>query len=138
MASLRADRVIFTGLVGELIAWINTPDNSLEKTLGLGFVEVAIDEWTVHTPRKVKLVTGTVLAWDAVHERSGKHPLGLACDLLVYIGGVYVADGGHPVWKLIDEWCRAKDPKFGLGISFHDSNHLSYGEAVAEPDRVDA
>ena len=122
--TLREQRVYFTGLVVRLLSQI------AEHKWPYGTVEVAGDEWTVHTPRMVRLgETGPrQLAWDAVHKRAGQHPKGLAVDLLVYIDGDYVESGDHQIWKDIDGMARTMDPEFGLGLAFQDPNHLSYGE----------
>lgn len=121
--TLREKRVYFTRLACELVTWINK-----QRPEDTGQIECAIDEWTVHNPRLVKVGTEKVLAEDRVHHPRGMHPRGLACDLLVYIDGTYITDGTHWIWRLIDDQARAMDPNFGLGLHFNDANHLSYGE----------
>jgi hypothetical protein len=116
--SLQEKRVYFTRLACALITEINALDG----------VECAVDEWTVHNPRMVKVGTQKVLAEDRVHHPRGQHPKGLAVDLLVYINGEYIVDGDHPVWRKIENTARRHDPNFGLGLHFNDANHLSYDE----------
>jgi len=117
----RQQRCYFTELTCDLVAWIAGKEWPWK-------VEVAIDEWTIHNPRLVKVGTQKVLAEDRVHHPGGQHPRGLAVDLLIYIDGEYITDGTHPIWKYIDERAREMDPHFGLGIHFNDANHLSYNE----------
>jgi hypothetical protein len=95
-----------------------------------GKVEVAIDEWTVHSPRfYIDQLTGERrMGTDRVHNPKGFHPRGLAVDILIYIDGVYLTDGNHPIWRAIDEMAHAMHPDLNLGDEFHDSNHLSFGE----------
>ncbi len=127
----RERRVLFTVLKARLIVTIN------ERAWSYGVVEVAEDEGTVHSPRlmwssdqhpgaPIKLYLR-----DAVHVEDSFHHRGLAVDLLVYIDGIYIADGNHPVYQDIDQMARALTPGFGLGIAFHDANHLSLGERGA-------
>lgn len=125
--SLREDRIEFTRLVVEIIIWINDI-YSINNPHINGKVEVAIDEWTVKNPRLVKIDGENRIAIDKVHNPRGQHPNGLAVDLLIYINDEYVSDGNHPIWKIIDDRCRSIRSDFGLGIRFHDSNHLSLGE----------
>jgi hypothetical protein len=49
-------------------------------------------------------------------------------DVLVYINGVYVTDGAHPIWRDLDEMAHALHPKLNFGNEFNDSNHLSIFE----------
>jgi len=120
--TLKERRVRFTILTANLIQRIATAEWPYGK------VEVAMDEWTVHSPRLVKVGTERLLAEDRVHNPKGFHPFGLACDLLIYIDGAYITSGAHPIWNEINDMARTMDPAFGLGISFNDANHLSYGE----------
>jgi hypothetical protein len=124
--TLQEKRCLFTKLACELITWINTHDwvteraEAGEAALSDDYdVECAVDEWTVHSPR---------WAQDRVHDPDGLHPHGLAVDLLIYINGDYITDGSHPIWKRINTHARSMDAQFGLGLSFNDANHLSYGE----------
>lgn len=123
--SLRTDRVRFTSYLAKLLVWISAQDWSY------GHVEVALDEAAVHSPRLVRYQGRKVIAEDAVHKKDGFHPRGLAADILIYINGDYLEDGGHQIWKEIDDYCRTLDHAFGLGLSFNDSNHVSLGEANA-------
>jgi hypothetical protein len=131
----REKRVYFTRLACELILWINKEDWTAKLAeAGEGsldtpsHVECAVDEWTVMSPRPVKVGTEFVLAQDRRHNPNGLHPAGLAVDLLIYINGVYLTNGAHPIWVHINKKARAMDPEFGLGLSFNDANHLSLGE----------
>lgn len=121
--TLRERRCLFTALVARLLVAIS------ERAWSHGRVEIAMDEGTIHTPRKVRQPDGSS-AWleDAVHKRGSRHHEGLAVDLLVYIDGGYVGDGSHPIWGEIEAMARALDPRFGLGIRFRDANHLSFDE----------
>jgi hypothetical protein len=120
----REERVLFTKLVVDLLIHIEQVDWSYGK------VEVAVDEWTVHSNRiYLDQATGERrLGIDRVHHPKGFHPRGLALDLLVYINGVYVTDGAHPIWNDLDKMARSLDAKLRFGLSFNDSNHLSFGE----------
>jgi len=121
--TFREHRCLFTALVARLLVAIN------ERQWSHGLVQVACDEWTVHSPRKTRLADGSVVqARDGVHKTGSRHHDGLAVDLLVYVNGKYVADGGHPIWREIDEMARGLDSRLSLGIEFRDSNHLSWME----------
>ena len=123
--SLRQDRVLFFKLKAELYQWMLA-----ELPTEFPGIEFAEDEGRIITPRLVKLPSGVkVMAEDRVHRTPSFHHRGLAVDLLIFINGDYLEDGGHPVWKRIDEKARSLHPKFGLGISFQDSNHLSLNES---------
>ena len=121
--TLRESRVLFTSCVGQLLSDVRL------KAWSYGKVEVAVDEWTVHTPRRVRLRDGGI-AWleDAVHKLGSRHHEGLGLDLLVYINGVYVERGSHPIWYELDAMAKAINPHFSFGIEFNDSNHLSWRE----------
>lgn len=122
----REKRCYFTALLAKVIEFINAIP---------GF-QVAVDEGMVSSPRAVRLSMTdkeTTLAYDAVHIATSFHHNGLACDLLVYRNGNYISDGADPIWQQIDQFCRHLDPWFGLGISFHDANHVSYGEHRQDP-----
>lgn len=122
--TLREKRVLFTSLVVRLLDLIS------QRTWSYGTVEVAVDEWTVHSARiYIDHETGERrLGTDRVHNPKGLHPSGLALDLLVYINGMYITDGNHPIWKELDKMAHQLDDQLNFGNEFHDSNHLSYGE----------
>lgn len=122
--TFREERVKFTGLVVRLLLAIE------EKTWPYGNIEVAIDEWTVHSDRiYLDRLTGERRSGiDRVHNPKGFHPKGLAVDLLVYINGTYIADGSHPIWKELDAMAHGLDDRLNFGDEFNDSNHLSFGE----------
>lgn len=120
----REQRVLFTRLATELIVAANT------RPWEYGKVEVAVDEWTVHSKRLyIDLETGERrLGIDRVHHPKGFHPRGLAVDLLVYINGEYISDGSHPIWRDLDAMAHAYHAELNFGNEFNDSNHLSLGE----------
>lgn len=131
MGQLQVDRVAFTRLVADFLVWFKTAPWGEWNTFTT--IEVAIDEWTIHSPRKVRHFkedgsSEILQAYDGVHELHGKHPIGLACDLLIWLDGNYLTDGEHPIWKEIDQHCRQVRGDFGLGLKFKDANHLSLGE----------
>ena len=123
----REQRITFTKLVVQLLGLVNVADWSRYGTL-----EVAVDEWTVHSNRiYLDQATGERrLGVDRVHHPKGFHPRGLALDLLVYVNGVYVTDGAHPIWRDLDQMASSLDSKLRFGIGFNDSNHLSFGEVT--------
>ncbi len=124
--TLREKRCYFTSLVAEVIGFI----------LRIPGFSVALDEGMVSSPRMVYLSLQDkekTEAYDAVHIPTSFHHNGLAVDLLLYRNGTYISDGSDPIWVEIDKFCRSLDPWFGLGISFHDANHLSYGEHRQDP-----
>jgi hypothetical protein len=120
----RESRVLFTSLVVKLLTEISL------HVWPYGKVEVAVDEWTVHSNRiYIDKETGERrFGIDRIHHPKGFHPKGLALDLLVYINGVYITDGNHPIWKDLDEMAHMLDDRLNFGNEFHDSNHLSFGE----------
>ena len=122
--SLREDRILFTSLVTQLLVKVS------EREWSYGKVEVAVDEWTVHSKRiYTDLETGERrMGTDRVHHPKGFHPRGLALDLLVYIDGAYISDGGHPIWRDLDQLAHSLHPDLNFGDEFNDSNHLSLGE----------
>lgn len=121
--SLREDRCLFTTLVAELLVKVK------DRQWSYGKVEVAVDEWTIHTPRRVRL-EGVLHknAEDAVHKKDSRHHRGLALDLLVFINGEYISNGDHPIWQDLDKMAKELDPRFSFGIEFRDANHLSWME----------
>lgn len=120
--TLRQKRILFTHSVAKLLLQVNG-----EKCNGR-LVEVAVDEWTVHSPRLVMVGVERVIAEDRVHLPGGRHSEGLAVDLLVYLDGEYVTSGEVAVWKWIDKKAKAIHPALSLGMEFHDANHLSWAE----------
>jgi hypothetical protein len=123
--TLREARVLFTKLVGQLLVQIDQTDWSR-----YGKVEVAVDEWTVHSNRiYIDNATGQRrFGVDRIHHPKGFHPRGLALDLLVYINGAYITSGSHPIWRDLDIMAHKLHPELNFGDEFHDSNHLSLGE----------
>lgn len=125
--SPRELRVKFTNLVVRLLTKVASNQEFINK---YGDVDIAIDEWTVHSNRVyLDHATGEKrLGVDRVHHPKGFHPRGLAVDLLVYINGTYVTDGSHPIWRDLDKMAHDLDPDLNFGDEFNDSNHLSLGE----------
>jgi len=120
----REQRVLFSQLVCQLGEAVRL------KTWSYGTVEMAFDEWTVHSERVyIDAETGERRRGvDRVHHPKGFHPKGLAVDVLVYINGVYVSSGSHPIWKELDQMAHALHKDLNFGDEFNDSNHLSFGE----------
>jgi len=116
--SLREERVLFTALLAELLAWI--PPNT--------GCTVALDEVRIITPRKVWIEGLPGVAVDAVHRRGSYHHRGLAADLLLYRNGVYVADGSDRAWQKIAARWESMHPRATSGIRWQDANHVSLGE----------
>lgn len=121
-------RVEFTLLKTDLLSWI-LAQSVLDWRQKYGVVQITEDEGRVITPRKVWIAGFKVKRPDAEHKTDSFHHRGCAVDLIIYLNGDYLTDGDHPIWKEIDQKARSMHPKFGLGISFKDSNHLSYGES---------
>ena len=92
--------------------------------------ELAFDEVTVHSPRKVWHLGKQVLATDGVHKSGSRHHDGLAADLLLYIGGQYVSDGDHPAWRIIAAKWESLSPHAVSGRRFNDGNHVSIFEGA--------
>lgn len=118
LQTLRTDRVLFTKLLVQLVQYGNS----------LPGIEIALDEVMVHSPRIVKLGQNKVRAEDAVHRTGSFHYLGMAADILIYRDGKYVSDGSDEIYQQLNAFARQLDPTFGLGIKFHDANHVSLGE----------
>jgi hypothetical protein len=121
--SLREQRVLFTRELAGLIRWLGLEHPEWE---------VALDEATVKSPRKVRMGKVLQTADDAVHKPSSFHHRGLAADLLLYIDGQYVKDGDHPAWKAIAERWEAQHPLCTSGRRWQDANHVSLGEGRKE------
>lgn len=122
--TLRDLRILFTRLVSELLVQINT------RSWAYGKVEIALDEWTVHSDRVyIDKETGERRrGTDRVHHPRGFHPKGLAVDVLIFIDGSYLTVGNHPIWKELDEMAHKLHKDLNFGNEFNDSNHLSLGE----------
>lgn len=120
----REARILFSSLVCQLYLQVQA------KEWSYGKVELAFDEWTVHSERiYIDKATGERRAGiDRIHHPKGFHPRGLAVDVLLYIDGVYITDGGHPIWRDLDQMAHALHPDLNFGDEFHDVNHLSLGE----------
>jgi hypothetical protein len=118
--TLRERRVLFTRLLADLLVWaaVDHPE-----------WEIAIDEAKVASPRAVRDAKGDrIICDDAVHVRGSKHHTGEAADLLLYIGGQYIADGDHPAWRTIAEKWESLHPAATSGRRFRDGNHCSLDE----------
>jgi len=120
----RETRVLFSQLVCQLGEAVRL------KTWSYGTVEMAFDEWTVHSDRVYidKLTGERRQGIDRVHQPKGFIRKVWPWNVLIYINGVYVSDGNHPVWKELDQMAHILHKDLNFGDEFHDSNHLSFGE----------
>ena len=121
----REKRVLFSQLLAAHVLWANEQPTR----------EVAFDEGTVKSPRKVRSEGARGYefeARDAVHISGSYHHVGLACDLILYINGVWISDGGNPAWTLMGEHWERQHPLCTWGGRFKivDSGHFSMGEAL--------
>ena len=114
--SLRADRVLFTALLADLLLWIR------EKYPRW---EIALDEGTVHSPRTARTDAGRISVADGVHRAGSRHHDGCAADLLLYLDGEYVSDGEAPEWGVIAERWESMHERARSGRRFGDANHVS-------------
>lgn len=106
----------FARLLGELLVWIYAQ----------GWA-VTLADGSIDSPRKFRdAQTGvTFSAEDAHHKRGGLHYKRLAQDLNLFVGGEYIADGGHPVWAVIGTHWEGLNPDCRWGGRFNDANHVS-------------
>lgn len=112
---LQEKQALFLRLQAELILWV----------FAQGWVFTP-GEGRITSPRKYRLPSGAVVvADDAVHMKKSLHHIGLAQDLNLFIDGVYIADGGHPVWTIIGTHWEAMNPLCRWGGRFRDANHFS-------------
>lgn len=108
---LREKRVIFTQLLARLIEWTSVHPG-WELAFGEGLVAQTDAADGDH---------------DGPHRRGGAHYTGLGHDMVLYINGEWIKDGGHPVWTMIGvkwesyhELCR-----WGGRFVPNDANHFS-------------
>jgi len=120
-ASLRENRVAFSQYRAILVLWISEQEYQGKN------VEVALDEVTVHSPRRALHNGQKIAVADAVHKHGSFHHQGLAADLLLYVNGKYITDGGHPLWTIIGQKWESLNPLCTSGIRWQDANHVSYG-----------
>lgn len=116
---MRERRCTFTRLLAELILWVSQKPG----------VEVALDEATVHSPRRAWSGGKKLMVDDAVHKQGSFHHQGLAADLNLYHNGEYISDGDDPLWKEIAQYWEGLHPLCTSGRRFQDGNHVSFGEA---------
>lgn len=123
--TLRERRVLFTRLLGELLLWVGEQPGW----------EVALDEATVHSPRRIRTsLDGTPgvatydILHDAVHKHASLHYAGLAADLVLYVEGQYISDGAHPAWLAIARRWESMHPRATSGLRWQDADHVSLGE----------
>lgn len=114
--------MLFSRLISQLVLWIDQQEFLGRK------VEVAYDEGRVASPRAAWVNGERIAVADAVHKHGSFHHQGLAQDLLLYIDGEYVTDGGHPLWTLIAQKWESMNPLCTSGIRWQDANHCSLGE----------
>ena len=125
--TLREQRCLFTKLKCELIISLLQDHSDWQ---------IAEDEGTIHTPRKVSRIDSNVVfrADDEEHISNSFHHSGRAVDLLLYIYDEdtqryeYIEDGNHPAWREISQQWKAMNSQCTAGIDFGDANHLSFGE----------
>jgi hypothetical protein len=98
--TLRQKRCLFTNKLGTLIAY------AFEK----GY-ELALDQ--VMRPDRQG------------HMKNSLHYVGLAADINLYVGGVWISDGEHAVWKELGAYWEGLDPQLAWGGHFGDANHFS-------------
>jgi hypothetical protein len=115
--------VLFTRLLRELLDYVE------EFHRG---AEIAFDEVRVKSPRLTRLNGSRVELEDGVHRRGSRHHDGCAADLLVYIGGKYIDDGDHTVYKDMGRHWETLHDRAAWGGHFHDANHFSL---ASEPER---
>lgn len=120
--TLREKQSLFVSLLGKLFTWVDAkPGWSL--TLGegrIGLTRIA------STPTDERLVVT-----DRVHMEGSLHYSGLAQDLNLFVGNVWVNDGGDPRWTEIGVFWESLHPLCRWGGRFHsvDSNHFSVAHA---------
>ena len=114
--TLRDDRVLFSSLLVDLLVYLREwhPE-----------AEIALDEITVKSPRKMWLSGAKVALPDAVHRMGSRHHDGCAADLLVYIDGKYIADGEHAIYRDMGLHWESLHDRAAWGGHFSDANHVS-------------
>jgi len=108
--SLSEKQRLFTECVGDLIRF------AYESGYALTFGDAYRDE-------KVHGKWGEKKSYSA-----GKscHKVRLAVDFNLFVDGVYIIDGAHPVWKILGEYWESLDDNARHGGRFDDSNHFSF------------
>jgi hypothetical protein len=124
----REARCLFTRLLtAELMPWAYQQAQLLASPLFR--CEFALDEATVHSPRKARKAGMVFEVLDAEHGDRGRfrslHHDGRAVDLLVYRGGEYVADGGDRAYRTLGARWLTLHPWCAWGGDFSDANHFS-------------
>lgn len=112
----RQERVLFTKLLVELLSWVG---ESYPKW------ELAFDEVTVHSPRPAHTENGRVMVRDALHRAGSRHHDGCAADLLLYIDGEYISEGGRLEYRVLGERWEELHERAAWGGRFGDANHVS-------------
>ena len=100
--TLRDARSRFTRLTAEFVHWFYQQDWSQYGSK----IQLAFDEGKVANPRPFKSGGLHYIGEDRVHNSRGNHPDGLAIDLVIWIDGEYVSSGSHPIWPILDRYCR--------------------------------
>ena len=84
-----------------------------------------MDEGGVHTPRNAWTADGKMSVRDGVHMSNSRHYDLCAQDLMLYIDGVWISDGGHPAWLAIGKKAESLGLSWGGRFKSVDSNHVS-------------
>lgn len=114
--TLRQERVLFTRLITELLTWARQTYPRWE---------IAFDEVTVHSPRAAHTEHGRMMVKDAVHRSGSRHHNGCAADLLLYIDGVWISEGGRLEWRVLGEQWESMHERAAWGGRFGDAGHFS-------------
>ena len=104
---------LFVKCLGALIQYAT--QQRYELTLGEGYI---LEQ------RKTR--SGNVVS-DGVHMPGSLHYVRLAQDLNLWVGGMYITDGGHPAWTDLGTYFEGLDPLCRWGGRFRsgDANHVS-------------
>ena len=106
----RQARCLFTLLKAQLVIWVNEQGWDICESEGY-----------------VKDTDAADGDYDGPHKKGGAHYLGTGCDLNLYVEGLWISDGSHPIWQTIGRRWKALNPLCRWGGDFlkRDSNHIS-------------
>ena len=98
---------LFAKLFGEWLVWVHT----------LPGVSVALSEGYV----------GISAPHSGPHIKNGGHYNKLAHDVDLFVDGLYISDGNHPMWQKIGQQWEGmhSETRWGGHFSTVDSNHIS-------------
>jgi hypothetical protein len=116
-SSLGQKQRLFPMLLAQL--YLHAQSQGYELTLADG----SIDQRRKGQP--VNGDTGPVEYMDRVHMLGSLHYARLAQDLNLFVGGEYIADGGHPAWTELGVFWEGLHPLCAWGGRFGDGNHFS-------------